>query len=68
MLEVNQSQYISSMKKFKIFAMNNKQRSQTQENVKQNTNNKNKARSLKQVWQVLKLNNILQDDEERLPL
>ena len=35
MLEVNKAQYESSMKKFKIFAMTDKKRSNTQANLEQ---------------------------------
>ena len=69
MLEVNKAQYESSMKKFKIFAMTDKKRSNTQANLEQQKkSSKNRARSLKQVWQVLNLDNLLQNDEQKLPL
>ena len=63
MLEVNKTQYENSMKKFKIYAMTEKKRNKTECDVQEQNKNKvgtNRARSLKQVWKVLKLDNVFQ--------
>jgi hypothetical protein len=63
MLEVNKIQYETSLKKFKGYAQEEKKRkNMTLGNFRVNGEEvkENKARSLKQVWQVLNLDKVLE--------
>lgn len=74
MLEVNKTQYESSLKKFRGYSLKQNPR-KTNENWRKKTigvdgkdDSDSCVRNLRQIWQALKLEQVLIDDSERLPL
>lgn len=58
MLEVNAQMYASSLKKFRSYSVEQKKRRKVKEKREP------EGRSLRQIWRVLKLENVIQEDEK----
>jgi hypothetical protein len=58
MLKVNAQMYDSSMKKFRSYSLEQKKRG------KQQKRGERQGRSLREIWRVLKLENIIQEDNK----